>query len=358
VTATARRLAKRVLAHGLVRTGWWDVALGSWARRDATVVLTYHRVLETPGPALDYSQPGMVVTAATFERQLSFLERHFDVVPLGALLGDTSRRPGGRPRCVITFDDGWRDNHDLALPILRKHGLPATIYLTTDFIGTDRAFWHTELIYLFLSMRIARFLRDDRVLADYPEAVRSGVRQCLGSVVDAVAVDGLIETLKAACDEDVIQRLLTTLARVAGLERPLFRGRRFFLDWDQVRHMAAHGFEIASHGCSHRIMTRLTVEEAREELTRSRAEIERRLGREVVHFAFPNENANRALIDLVARAGYRTACVGHVEDGVAGPGLLTLRRAGMHEGVGIGGSSHDDAVLSLSLFRAPKSRPA
>jgi peptidoglycan/xylan/chitin deacetylase (PgdA/CDA1 family) len=358
VSAIARRFAKRLLAHGLVRTGGWDVALRTWARRDAAVILTYHRVLEKWEPALDYSQPGMVVTVATFERQLAFLERHFEIVPLGQLLdGGTGRRPARRPRCVITFDDGWRDNYDVAFPILRQRGLPATIFLTTDFIGTERVFWHTELIYLLLVGELSEYFRDELALAGYPEPVRDCLRRCaepgLGSREDDV--DTLIETVKARCSEDEIQDLIETLTRAARLGRLLFPGRRFFLDWEQVREMAANGFEIGSHGRSHRILTRVSSQEAKQELVQSKAEIERRIGREVTHFAFPNEDANADLTAWAARAGYRTACVGA---GVAtATGIRVLRRVGMHEGAAAG-PTYDDALLGLCLLRAPKSRPA
>ena len=145
----AKRFVKALLGHALVWTGCWDRALWMWGQRGSTVILTYHRVVEKWDRTLDYSQPGMVVTVPTFERQLSFLREHFDIVPFSSLLAvGNEDRPAARPRCVITFDDGWRDNYDLAFPILRQHDLPATIFLTTDFVGTDRAFWHTELIYL------------------------------------------------------------------------------------------------------------------------------------------------------------------------------------------------------------------
>jgi peptidoglycan/xylan/chitin deacetylase (PgdA/CDA1 family) len=359
MSATARGFAKRLLAHGLVRTGCWGLALRSWARRDATVVLTYHRILEKWEPALDYSQPGMVVTVPTFERQLAFLERHFDIVPLGHLLdGGTVHRPARRPRCVITFDDGWRDNYDLAFPILRQRDIPATVFLTTDFIGTERVFWHTELIYLLLQGELPEFLRDEPALAAYPEPVRDCLRRWAAptGVSHADDVDALVETVKAHCSEDEIQGLIDTLTRATRLGRPLFPGRRFFLDWDQVGEMAANGFEIGSHGRSHRILTRVSSQEAKQELVQSKAEIERRVGREVTHFAFPNEDANADLAGWAARAGYRTACVG--AGVVAGRGIRALRRVGMHEGVAAAGPTYDDALLGLSLVRAPKSRPA
>jgi peptidoglycan/xylan/chitin deacetylase (PgdA/CDA1 family) len=357
---SAKRLAKQLVARGLVHTGWWSLALGAWARRDTTVILTYHRVVEKWEPALDYAQPGMVVTVPTFERQLAFLKQHFDVVSLGDLAeGAAGRRPSRRPRCVITFDDGWRDNYELAFPVLREHDVPATVFVTTDFIGTERVFWHTELIYLLMTGELSAFLRTEQALAAYPRVVREAVRACAGAGRPTAAhdVDAVVETVKTACEEDRIGDLVGSLARAARVHRPFFPGRRFFLDWDQVRDMAAHGVEIGSHGCSHRILTRVSSQEASQELSRSKAEIEARVGGRVVHFAFPNEDASPALVALAARAGYRTACVGAGVAAAAG-GLRLLRRVGMHEGVGLGGPTHDDALLSLCLLRAPKSRPA
>jgi peptidoglycan/xylan/chitin deacetylase (PgdA/CDA1 family) len=361
VSALIRGFAKRALARSMARTGCWNLALKTWARRDTPLILTYHRVLEKWEAALDYSQPGMVVTVPTFEHHLSFLERHFEIVPLSALLDDrTAHRPARRPRCVITFDDGWRDNYDLAFPMLRKHDLPATIFVTTDLIGTDRAFWHTELIYLLMSGQLSQFLRDKAALRAYPRAVREGLRGCAGTgrASGAADVDALIETVKATCDEDVIQRLVEALMRAAGLRHPIIPERRFFLDWDQVRDMAAHGFEIGSHGCTHRIMTRLSLEEANRELVRSKAEIESRVGRDVTHFAFPNEDANERLVGMAMRAGYRTVCVGATGERATGRGPRILRRIGIHEGACVDRAGYDDALLGLCLLRAPKSRPA
>ena len=127
MNAGPKRFAKVLLGQALVRSGLWKRTLRMWAERDAVIILTYHRVIETWDETLDYSQPGMVVTAPTFERQVAILKEHFEVVTLGAVLadGNTAGR-AGRPRCVVTFDDGWRDNYDLAFPILRRHDLPAT----------------------------------------------------------------------------------------------------------------------------------------------------------------------------------------------------------------------------------------
>jgi peptidoglycan/xylan/chitin deacetylase (PgdA/CDA1 family) len=356
--SAVRGAVKRLLAHGLLRSGVWEVALARWARRGATVIVTYHRVLEKWEPALDYSQPGMVVTVSTFEQQLALLERHFEIVPLNALLDRDSRAPARRPRCVITFDDGWRDNHELAAPILRRRGLPATIFLTTDFIGTERVFWHTELIHILIHGDVSPGLDDPAVLGAIPAGVRDALRQCAGAgrVSHAAELDSLIETVKTACDEPTILSLVDRLRRAAGLSGPLLPTQRFFLDWAQVRDMAASGIDIGSHGCSHRIMTRLSPADAYDELVRSKAEIERQVGRRVGHFAFPNEEATPSLIGLAARAGYRTVCA--ASPGTGDARIPVLQRAGMHEGASASGRTSDDALLGLCLLRAPKNAAA
>jgi len=326
-----------------------------------TIILAYHRVIEKWDQPLDYSQPGMVVTAPTFDRQLSFFKEQFDIVPLSGLLGDGNIDwPAARPRCVITFDDGWRDNYDFAFPILRKHAIPATIFLTTDFIGTDRAFWHTELTYLLLHAELSQLFRNEVMLRACPAPVRHHLRRLarIGRVSSANDVDPVIETVKAICDENAIEVLIQKLIKAVGLPRPLFPERKFFLDWDQVREMAATGIDIGSHGCSHRILTRLSPEEATEELIRSKAEIERRVGRIVLHFAFPDEAANGALLTSAATAGYRSACLGGPGAGEGHFGIRALRRLGMHEEVCGGGPSFNDALLRFWLFRAPEARPA
>jgi peptidoglycan/xylan/chitin deacetylase (PgdA/CDA1 family) len=341
-----KRVAKKLLGHSLVRTGLWDQKLRSWARQRTTLILTYHRVIEKWDDTLDYSQPGMMVTAANFEHQLAALRNDFDMVPLDALVVDPSiDTPGRRPRCAITLDDGWRDNYDLALPILTKLRIPATVFLTTDFIGTDRTFWHTRLMYLLIHGDPSRLLGGGFETRDYPADVRDALGRLarLGKPLVARDLDRLIDIVKTAFDEDTIERLVAAVGRALGISVP--PDRTFFLDWTQVREMAAAGVSIGSHGCSHRIMTRLSLEDAGAEMARSKAEIERRVGRPVQHFAFPNEAASPALLTAAERAGYRTVCASGLAAESSAREIRLLPRLGMHEGVCGDGHSFDESLL-------------
>jgi len=357
MNASPKRLAKALLGRTLVRSGLWQRALRKSAERGAVLVLTYHRVIEKWGDSLDSSQPGMVVTVPTFERQIAILKEHFEVVPLSALLEDrrTARR-ALRPRCVITFDDGWRDNYDVAFPILRRHDIAATIFLATDFIGSDRAFWHTALLSLFRRTKVPSSFAEQRAFRAYPEPVRREFKRLadLPGIPNAHDLDSLIETVKASCHDDAIEELVQSVATALGTRRPVVHERNFFLDWDQVRTMVASGIEMGSHGCSHRILTRLPASQAHDELVRSKTEIERRIGRQVRHFAFPNDEGTAALVTAAGRAGYQTACLGGVDAVHPQPGIRSIQRMGMHEGVCGDGRSFHEPLLHYWLFRAPK----
>jgi len=370
-----KQIAKNVAGKTLIRTGLWRRHLEKMARRGEGIVLTYHRLIEKWDRTLDYSQPGMIVTTDTFDRQLQFLKKHFSIVPLSSLVNSKfeirnskcsdlrnpqSEIPNskfGRPMCALTFDDGWRDNYEIAFPILRQHGVPATIFLTTDLIATDRTFWHTELMYLLMHGDVSRYRLVQYVLQGYPSPVSREWRRLArwAEPPSAHDIDPLVEAVKETCGGDEIDNLIWDLRHALGRSGSLLSQRPFFLDWEQVSEMSAAGIEIGSHGCSHGIFTRLKPEEVEEELTRSKAQIEARIGQAVQHFAFPGGGANAYLTTLVGKAGYRTASVSQADPGGRRKELLTLRRLGMHEGVSQQrDGSFSEAALVFWLLRAPR----
>ena len=137
-----RAILKRCIAYGLYYSG----ALWAYRRvvlRNRAIVLMYHRVL--PAAADSFSASGIVVSPSVFTANMRFLRRHF--TPLSAdefqSCLDRGRFPTGA--CLVTFDDGWQDNEQHALPILQSIGVPAVLFVATGYIGTGNTFWQERM---------------------------------------------------------------------------------------------------------------------------------------------------------------------------------------------------------------------
>ena len=318
--------------------------------RGRVIVLTYHRVVPRKVVERQHIQPGMYMLEESFAAHIAYLRERFTLISLDELLDlwQTNQFKSDRSYCVITFDDGWRDNYQFAFPILRKLAVPATIFLATDFIGTDRWFWPDRLMSL-LAKGVAPSLGSatrNAVSAILVDAV--GVRP---STVDGVyreaksglpvTADAIVETCKGL-EVGKIESLLDSLSRALCADMP---AERVLLDWDEVREMAAYGVSFGSHSCSHRILTQIPLSEVKTELTESKSVIVQHGVQPSSAFCYPNGNFNPGIQALVRETGYRAA-VG-CEIGLEGDrpsNLYALKRVSLHED-----SSSSDSLLALAL---------
>jgi len=104
--------------------------------RNAAVVVAFHRVQETV-----QDDDGLTVTVGMFERHCQFFRRHFRVVPLREIVRKLERGERLNRELAITFDDGYRDNFEMAAPVLQKLSLPATFFAVSKWLGTDVVAW-------------------------------------------------------------------------------------------------------------------------------------------------------------------------------------------------------------------------
>lgn len=325
VASFALRTVKHLVAVLLYRTGllglWWRA--GGGRRRGGPLVVAYHRVLPVSA-GLDLSQAGLVVTTPTFRRQLLLLRRLFHIVPLAS--ASKSEDPG---LCAITFDDGWADNHEEALPVLRELALPATLFVTTGFVGTDRLFWPERLTDLLAGPERRRLDPGaiDGLRAPVRSALLGAARAPAARLPDAI--DRLIEAAKQMEDGER-EQMLDILARHLG--RSPARSKARLLSWSQVLELADAGIEIGSHGVTHTILTRLEVPRASAEIRESREAVARELGTPPASFAYPNGDATPELARAVRDAGYERAVV---TDRDPGPDCLpryAIKRKNLAEG--------------------------
>ncbi len=310
------------------------------------LVLNYHCFLPKGSEQRRYIQPGMVTTPEIFDEQLSFLKRNFAVMPLETLaqaLKSGSDIP--RNALALTVDDGWRDNYVFAFPIIKKHGIPVTIFITADYIGGVKAFWFYRAKYIIVKGGLSR-IQLEKYLERFGagKISESSWRSMASEYIagDNDPADWFMGRLKGFKAE-IIDSLLAKIAIDAEIPEYELSGKNLMLSWDEIREMARAGVEIGSHGCSHRILTTLTREEIEHELIDSRKKIQENLDIRVKGFCYPNGDFDATIMEMVSAADYSYAVGVHGKDksrirGMKSIGgeVYAIRRT----------SIHDNAIMS------------
>jgi peptidoglycan/xylan/chitin deacetylase (PgdA/CDA1 family) len=340
------RYAKRMLKGAIVafayRTGLLQLYLRRKLRGRA-LVLMYHRVLPRECSAESFSTDAIVVTPETFRRQMQMLRRMF--TPLSAdqfaQALATGRMPAGA--CLVTFDDGWYDNLEYALPILRETGVPAVLFIATDYIGSENCFWQE---------RLSRALSAARRIPERSRALFAelGATPLLHPSLTAAQVKTAIHEIihsykpRPQPEIDALVRKVEDLLRDAGVTIERQHPDRF-LTWDQVKQLSSSGvITIGSHCCTHTPLTKLDAGSVQAELRRSREVIRERTGIDPSDFAYPNGDHDAHIAKTVRDSGYRCAYTtlrGWVEPAAD---AFRLHRVNIHEQ-----SSASDATFMSRL---------
>jgi peptidoglycan/xylan/chitin deacetylase (PgdA/CDA1 family) len=294
----SRRLAIAQLLH---RTGTLAAILKLRARAPLPwlTILTYHRFPAAGG--LEPFDDGVVdVTLDEFDRQVACVKRHFTPVGVDELCAYAAGHRLPPNPVAITFDDGYLDGHELALPILRRRQCKAIFFIATSFIAERRMHWWDRVAYL-----VKKSTRHTLELT-YPFPIR------LALVGDrSMAIRSLLRLIKQQQPLD-LERLLGELARAAEvlwtreMDRQL--ADRMLMSWDHVRALRRAGMDVQSHTRSHRVLQTLPVVELDDELAGSRTDLERELGEPVRAVAYPVGNPlddTSPIRAALVRAGYQ-----------------------------------------------------
>src|SRR5689334_18326099 len=148
---------RELLARGLFWSGA-SFLLNQLAEKDSLLILNYHRI---GNPVEDPFDPGVFsATERELDAQISYLKRHISLVTLEealAYIEGTADQKDRRSRVLITFDDGYLDNYELASPILRSHGVQGVFFLVTGFVGSCHIPWWDRIAYLLKTARRTRY---------------------------------------------------------------------------------------------------------------------------------------------------------------------------------------------------------
>jgi peptidoglycan/xylan/chitin deacetylase (PgdA/CDA1 family) len=255
-------------------------------------IVNYHRILARPDPLLE-SEPSI----DTFRWQVALLKQCFNVMPLAQAVQALAheRMP---PRAVaITFDDGYRSTHDLALPILREFDLPATVFVTTGHMEDEGSMWNDIILEAVRRLPHTAIDLQELGMGVYPMQTPEVRKQTATALTERCkyltppARAALTAKLQALADADLSQDLMLTA--------------------EMVRTLSCNQVEIGGHTVSHPILTRIDDATARREIIDNKVHLESIIGKPVTLFAYPNgkrgSDFDERHVQMVREAGYRAA---------------------------------------------------
>lgn len=305
----------------------------------AGVILTLHHVRPAragfaPNRALEVTPEFLDHALATARRE-GFGFVSMDEVPARIASGR------GRPFVAVTFDDGYRDNLEHAAPVLRRHGVPWTVYVVPGYAEGRGRLWWVEL---------------ERALARLDRAVMrfdaGPLELALGSERERMAAFGVAMARLRAGSWKQLARVVDDLSQQAGID-PGAVVRELCAGWDDIAAAARDpALCIGAHTLSHPILAKLGHEEAAREVSLAKGAVEARIGRPVRHLAYPHGDPSAVgprEFALAEKAGYTTAVTtrpGHLFAGHAGAPWSLPR-------VSVNGLHQTDAALRAVLSGAP-----
>jgi len=280
------------------------------SQQNAVRILMYHRVNDDPDCL------GLTVSPELFSRQLHYLKDNFELITLDEAVSRISSDSITSNCCVITFDDGYRDNFHVAAPLLEEHGVPATIFVTYDAIETGQFGWST-FDWTLLNTKsgnidLSRWGLGEYALAD--QVTRENV---------VIALHRQLKKLPDSEKQGIVAHVVAKYGDETASARTM-------MTWDEVRELAVGSLvTIGAHTITHPILTRIPEAEARHEVIEGKRLLEDKIGLTVDFFAYPNggrEDISLEVVELVKEAGYRAACTTIFGNNVPGASLLELDR--------------------------------
>lgn len=262
-------------------------------------ILTFHHVRMVSDRI--FPQNALLeVTPSFLEGVLRLLrELNYDIIPMDALKSRLENPNPARPFCVLTFDDGYYDNRDYALPILKRYDAPCTVYVVPGFAERTTPLWWLDLEDAVrtrdeINVELPggrRFVHPTRSI----DEKKAGFKRLYWNMRDL--------------NEMQVREIVAMMAADAGIDT-MERVGRLCMDWSELRDFAREPLvTIGAHTNTHPRLKTLDEAQSRIEIFDSKARIEREIGREVRHIAYPvgdPTSAGTREFALSAEAGYET----------------------------------------------------
>ena len=301
---------------------WWS-QLDRW---QGLVTLNYHRIGDPGQSPIDSGV--FSASAEQFEGQLRYLKTDCDVVRVADI--PDVLRAGAKRRCVlISFDDGYVDNYEMAFPALKQAGLSAVIFLATGFLDQRSVAWWDDIAWMVK--------QSIRLSLNLPEVWQIESQGLSASRIETVT-RRLLRLAKSLAPH-ALAEFLTDLAYATGTGRaPESQLTAPWLTWDMVREMHQAGIEFGGHTVSHPVLSRCSAEQQQFEIQQCKKRIEEELSAPITAFSYPIGQPwsfNDHSIRLARAAGYHYGFSFYPGYATSGSDRFDLRRVSMEPGVGL-----------------------
>lgn len=285
-------------------------------------ILLYHGVTDVASEGIEnYSSKH--IKRSEFISQMSFIKDNCSVLTMDeVVLHHVHKKPFSRNAVAVTFDDGFKNNFSVAMPILNDFNIPATFYICSGIIGTNRMFWVDAL------EDCINRCKKDRIIIKLDKKTETFILKGNNYRI------GALERIKNFCKRvrnSEKNRIVTAVSKITGIEPTIKFSKNYQkMDWDDVKYLSQNKlFTIGSHSLRHDVLSKLSKKIIKKEILDSITEIEKRLNYEVRHYSYPEGQAgdyNHEIINWLKECGI--VCCPSARDGVnnLGTDLFHLKR--------------------------------
>ncbi|MCO4755778.1 MAG: polysaccharide deacetylase family protein, partial [Bacteriovoracaceae bacterium] len=269
--------------------------------RSNLYVINYHRLYRNPLET-QFNTKVFTHTEEIFYEQIKWFKKNYDIFGEEDLIQHLEgNRPLKRRTVVLTFDDGYLDNYEIAYPILKAFNIPAIFFIPYNQVDRTSVAWWDLLAY-FVKNATVKAVCIAQKWFDLTQLTDRDMATCY--LCWHYQLQSLNET------GHFLQQWHTKLGVQTPLEEIEDLSQKEFMNWDQVKELSRNNITIGSHTMSHNVLANLILEEQERELVNSKALLEKKLDQEIRTVAYPvgkEQHFTEQTKELAEKAGYRAA---------------------------------------------------
>ena len=299
-------------------------------------ILAYHRVTNDDISNINTSLPSLFVTKDSFSQQLEFIKKYYNIINFKELKKRIAENDVPPDSLIITFDDGYEDNYQVAYPIMERENITAVMFLAVSKISQNKVlpYWWDRMYY-YLSQYKRWYVQG--LSPDLDQEIQSLLKQFEKNSSSLLSSLNQQDTRKINC-------LLDSMQAKYKISHDDLNGANTILQWDQVQRMKKY-MEFGSHTCSHDNLIHLKQDQLNDEIEESLKILTAKTQDDGAAFSYPAGNYNDLIKHRVAEAGYDFAVT--TDTGINDlKDKFTLKRICIWEGTSRG----IDGKFSKSLF--------